>query len=214
MAEAKIKICGLSTPATLEAAIAARADYAGFMFFPPSPRHLGLADAALLSARAAGRIKRIGVFVDPGDALLATTLAAVPLDGLQLHGNETPERVAELRARYGVLAWKVLSVASRADIDRAAAYAGAADLVLLDAKTPKGADLPGGMGLAFDWSLLSDWKPALPWALAGGLSPANVAEAIRMTGATLVDASSSVESAPGIKDEAKIAAFCAAARGA
>ena len=153
------------------------------------------------------------MFVDADDARLADCNAAAGLDALQLHGAESPERVAQLRARFGLPVWKVLSVASAEDVARADAYLGAADLILFDAKTPKGA-LQGGMGLKFDWSLVSAWKVPGPWGLAGGLSPENVAEAVRLTGAPLVDTSSGVESAPGIKDAARIAAFCAAARAA
>jgi phosphoribosylanthranilate isomerase len=206
-----IKICGLTTPDALDAAIKARADYAGFVFFPPSPRHLALPDAAALSARAQGHILRVGLFVDASDAVLAETVAAARLDVLQLHGKETPERVAQLKAAFGLPVWKALPVACRDDVLRAASYAQAADLVLFDAKTPKGT-LPGGMGLAFDWSLVAGWKSASAWGLAGGLDPANVTQAIRLTGTPLVDTSSGVESAPGVKDAARIAAFCAAAR--
>lgn len=213
MATARIKICGINTPAALDAAVAARADYAGFVFFPKSPRHLTPGDAAALGARAAGRIARIGLFVDADDATIAEAIAAAGLDGVQLHGSESAERCAEVRGRFGLPVWKAVAVASAQDVARARAYEGAIDRVLFDARTPKGA-LPGGMGLAFDWSLLSGVRLALPWALAGGLSPSNVAEAIRMTGAPLVDTSSGVESAPGIKDAGKIAAFCAAVRSA
>ena len=206
-----IKICGISTPAALDAAIAARAEYAGLVFYPPSPRHLALPQAAELGARAAGRIGAVGLFVDADDATIGEAVGAAQLQALQLHGNETPQRAAELRSRYALPVWKVISVASAADIARADAWAGAADLILFDAKTPKGA-LPGGMGLVFDWALLRVYRGALPWGLAGGLSPENVAEAVRLTAAPLVDASSGVESAPGVKDVDKIAAFCKAAR--
>jgi phosphoribosylanthranilate isomerase len=205
-----IKICGLTTPETLDAAIAARAEYLGLMFVAKSPRHVSVEAAAQLARRAEGRISRVGVFLDAGDAEIAEAVS-VGLDVLQLHGAESPEQAAQLRQQHGLPVWKVLSVATRADLDRAAAYAGAADLVLLDARTPKGA-LPGGLGLSLDWSLLAGWKPPLPWGLAGGLSPANVAEAVRLTGAPLVDCSSGVESAPGAKDVDLIAAFCQAAR--
>jgi phosphoribosylanthranilate isomerase len=153
------------------------------------------------------------VFVDADDARIADVLATGALDVLQLHGGESPARAAELRARHGLPVWKVLAVASRDDIARAAHFTGAADLILFDAKTPKGA-LPGGMGLAFDWALLAGVKHALPWGLAGGLSPINVAEAARITGAPLVDAASGIESAPGVKDPGLIAAFCAVLRNA
>jgi phosphoribosylanthranilate isomerase len=206
-----IKICGISTPATLDAAIGGRADYVGLVFYPPSPRYLTLAQAADLSTRAAGRIGRVGLFVDASDTVIADAVSAAKLEALQLHGDETPQRAAELRARFGVPVWKVIAVASAADIARADAYAGAADLILFDAKTPKGA-LPGGMGLVFDWALLNGYRGALPWGLAGGLSIDNVAEAARITSAPLVDTSSGVESAPGVKDVDKIAAFCKAAR--
>jgi len=208
-----IKICGVTTPEALDAAMAARADHIGFVFFAKSPRNVAPGDAAALAVRAAGRISRVGLFVDAADSLIAEAVAAARLDVLQLHGSETPERAAQLRARFGLPVWKAVAVASAADIARAEAWAGAADLVLFDAKTPKGS-LPGGMGLAFDWSLLAAWKHRTPWGLAGGLKPANVAEAVRLTGAPLVDTSSGVESAPGIKDAGLIAAFCAAAHAA
>jgi phosphoribosylanthranilate isomerase len=210
-----IKICGLTTAATLEATIRARADYAGFVFFPKSPRHLALADAPALAERAEGRIKRVGLFVSASDATIAEAVAAAQLNVLQLHGEETPQRAAELRAAFGLPVWKALPVATLADIARADAYAGAIDLVLFDAKTPKGA-LPGGMGLAFDWTLLAGWKGAtsfpMGWGLAGGLSPDNVATAARITAAPLLDCSSGVESAPGVKNPELIASFCRAAR--
>ena len=207
-----IKICGLTTPAALDWAIAARADYAGLVVFPPSPRHLALADAAALGAQAAGRIKLVGLFVDAADSLIAETVAAARLDVIQLHGQEDPARVAALRAAFGLPVWKAMAVSSREDIARAETFAGAADLVLFDAKPPKGAALPGGLGLVFDWSLLAGHRGSVPWGLAGGLSPANVAQAVRATQAPLVDVSSGVECAPGVKDVDLIAAFCKAAR--
>ncbi len=211
MAAPEIKICGLKTAEALDAAISARADYAGFVFFPPSPRHVALSDVRQLAERAEGRIRRVGLFVEADDALLAEAVAAARLDAIQLHGSETPERAAQVKARFGVPVWKALPVAGASDVGRADAYAGAADLILFDAKTPKGA-LPGGMGLSFDWTLLANHRGTLPWGLAGGLTPDNVAEAVRITGAPLVDTSSGVESAPGVKDVDKIAAFCKAAR--
>lgn len=207
----RIKLCGLTDAAALDAAVAARADYAGFNFYPPSPRFLPNAQAAQLGAQAAGRIGRVGVFVDASDAAIAEAVAAASLDAIQLHGGESPARAAELRNRFGLPVWRVISVAKADDVAGAAVYAGAADLILFDAKTPKGT-LPGGMGLAFDWSLLSGLRIALPWGLAGGLTPGNVAQAVQITGAPLVDAASGIESAPGQKDPALIAAFCAAAR--
>lgn len=208
-----IKICGITTPDALDAAIKARADFAGFVFFPPSPRNIAASDAAVLGERAKGRIKRVGLFVDAHDTLIDEAIAAAGLEILQLHGEETPQRAAQLRAQFGLPVWKAIPVAGADDIHRAAAYRGAADLILFDAKTPKGT-LPGGMGLTFDWNLLAGNKGSLPWGLAGGLTPDNVAVAIRATGAPLVDTSSGVESAPGVKDSARIAAFCAASRSA
>ncbi|VDL23223.1 N-(5'-phosphoribosyl)anthranilate isomerase [Escherichia coli] len=194
---AKIKICGISTPEALDATIAARADYAGLVFYPASPRAVTSNVAGALTSRAAGQIAMVGLFVDADDAVIADALVAAKLNALQLHGSESPERVAQLRARFGKPVWKALPVASASDVARAAAYAGAADLILFDAKTP-GA-LPGGMGLAFDWSLLAGYRGALPWGLAGGLNPTNVAEAIARTGAPLVDTSSGVESSLVLK---------------
>ena len=209
-----IKICGLTTPAAVDAAIAARADYIGLVSFPRSPRHLGAADAARLADRAKGRAKVVGLFVDPADSLLGELVAAAKLDVIQLHGEEDPARVAAVRAAFGLPVWKALPVATKADVECAQAYAGAADLVLFDAKAPKGAAMPGGLGLVFDWTLLAAHKGPLAWGLAGGLSPANVAQAVRATQAPLVDVSSGVESAPGVKDESLIAEFCKAARAA
>ena len=206
-----IKICGIGTTVALEAAIAARADHVGFVFYPPSPRHLALHDAAGLAERAGDRIGKVGLFVDADEGTIGEAVAAAQLDAIQLHGGETPVQAARLRARFGLPVWKALPVATRDDLRGMADYSGAADLILFDAKTPRGA-LPGGMGLAFDWNLLSGYRGSLPWGLAGGLSADNVAEAVRITGAPLVDTSSGVESAPGVKDVDKIAAFCKAAR--
>ncbi|WP_170004625.1 phosphoribosylanthranilate isomerase [Pseudopontixanthobacter vadosimaris] len=208
---AEIKICGVTTPDALDATMSAGAHYVGFVFYPPSPRHLSAPLASDLARRSGDRIRRIGLFVGAGDALLSEAVPAGQLDGIQLHGSEPPARVAEVRARFGLPVWKALPVASSSDIAAAKAYDGAADLVLFDARTPKGA-LPGGMGLAFDWGLLANWRGRTPWGLAGGLTPANVAEAVRRTDAPLVDTSSGVESAPGVKDVDRIAAFCKAAR--
>lgn len=213
MTRVSIKICGITEPETLEATIAARADYVGFNFYPPSPRFLSLDAAARLGALAGDSIAKVALFVDADDHTIAEAVAAGKIDILQLHGAETPERVAELKIRFGLPVWKVLPVAAGRDVGMATAYRDAADFILFDAKTPKGA-LPGGMGLAFDWSLLALYRGATPWGLAGGLTPANVAEAIRTTHAPLVDTSSGVESAPGVKDPSKIAAFCEAVRAA
>jgi phosphoribosylanthranilate isomerase len=206
-----IKICGVTTPDALDATIRARAEYVGLNFYPPSPRFVSADSAAALGARTAGRIGAVGLFVDADDAPMAEAVAAARLAAIQLHGRESPERTAQVRARFGLPVWKVISVTSAADVARAASYAGAADLILFDAKTPAGT-LPGGMGLSFDWSLVAHWQGPLAWGLAGGLTPGNVAEAVRLTGAPLVDTASGVESAPGVKDEALIAGFCTAAR--
>ncbi len=213
MPASRIKICGVNSAEALDAVIKARAEYCGFVFFAKSPRNLTLAEAQKLGARAAGHVTRVGLFVDADDATIADAIAAGGLDAVQLHGEESPERVAQVKAQTGLPVWKAVPIASVGDVERAARYAGAADLVLFDAKTPKGT-LPGGMGLSFDWSLLAGWKGRAPWGLAGGLSPANVAEAVRLTGAPLVDTSSGVESAPGIKDAEKIVGFCKAVRSA
>ncbi|MFM5895051.1 MAG: phosphoribosylanthranilate isomerase [Novosphingobium sp.] len=208
-----IKICGISTSDTLAAVIAARAEHVGFNFHAPSPRCVTIAQAQALGAQAKGRIGRVGLFVDAPDAALDEAVSTGAIDVLQLHGDESPARVAELRNRFGLPVWKVIGVAGAPDLDRAHNYVGAADLVLLDARTPAGS-LPGGMGLKFDWGLLAQWKAPLPWGLAGGLNPGNVAEAIAATGAPLVDAASGVERAKGVKDPALIAQFCAAVRNA
>ncbi|PXA82987.1 phosphoribosylanthranilate isomerase [Nostoc sp. 3335mG] len=198
------KICGLSTPETVDAAIKGGASHVGFVFFPKSPRDIVPERAGQLATP--GHVRRIGVFVDPDDALLAHAMAGARLTGIQLHGDETPERVAAVKARLGIEVWKAVPVRTRADLDAAKAYRGIVDRILYDAKTPKGT-LPGGMGLRFDWKLLDGFAHPLPWALSGGLDAANVADAVGITGARLVDVSSGVESAPGVKDVDKIAAF-------
>lgn len=207
-----IKICGVTTRDALTATMDARASHVGFNFFPPSPRFLTLANAPALAAQAEGKLTRVGVFVDAVDAFLGDAVAAARLDAIQLHGHEDAARAAAIRARFGKPVWKVISIAGPSDVAKADAYAGVADFILFDAKTPKGAALPGGLGLAFDWDLLRAYKGPLQWGLAGGLSPANVADAVRGTGTTLVDVSSGVESAPGIKDADRIRTFCFNAR--
>jgi len=204
MSRVTAKICGLSTPETLDAAIAGGASHVGLMFFAPSPRNLTFDAAASLAARIPASVSRVGVFVDPDDALLEAAIAAAKLDAVQLHST-TPARAAAIRARIPV--WVAIAVKTSADLDSALNYRGAADKILFDAKTPEGATRPGGMGIRFDWSLLDGFRHAMPWALSGGLTPDNVAEAATRTGATLVDASSGLESAPGVKDVDKIAAF-------
>jgi phosphoribosylanthranilate isomerase len=205
------KICGLSTPETLDAAIGAGASHVGFVFFAPSPRDLPFDRAAGLAARVPARVRRVGVFVDPDDALLDQVAAAGRLDAVQLH-KTAPARAAAIRARLGLEAWAAVPVKTRADLDLARDFVGAADRILYDAKTPESASLPGGMGLRFDWALLDGFAHPLPWALSGGLDPVNVAEAIRRTRAPLVDVSSGVERAPGVKDVDKIVAFLKAAQ--
>jgi phosphoribosylanthranilate isomerase len=207
----KIKICGITTPETLDACILARADYVGFNFYAPSPRNLTLVNAAKLASHAADAVEKVGLFVDAEDNVIAEAAAAGRLDIIQLHGAETPERVAEVKERHGLPVWKVLPVTAAKDVGLASAYKNVADFILFDAKTPKGA-LPGGMGLAFDWTLLAGYRGSLPWGLAGGLTPDNVREAIAISHAGLVDTSSGVESSVGIKDVDRIAAFCRAAR--
>ena len=207
------KICGLSTLDTLAAAIAGGASHVGFVFFPPSPRNLMPNEAAALATHVPSHVARVGVFVDPDDALIDIAMAAGRLDALQLH-KTAPARVASIRQRCGRETWAAVPIKGRADLDVAHSYVGAADRILYDAKTPDDAAHPGGMGLRFDWRLLEGFRHSLPWALSGGLEPTNVAGAIALTGARLVDVSSGVESAPGIKDVDKIAAFLKAAAAA
>jgi phosphoribosylanthranilate isomerase len=211
---ATIKICGLSTPETLEAAIEAGADMVGFVFFEKSPRHLSLDKARALAGRARGRAKIAILTVDASDEAVEAIADAVAPDILQLHGRETPARLADLKRRFGLPVIKAIGVSVVGDLAAAEAYAETADRLLFDAKAPKDARLPGGNGVAFDWRLLAGIAPARPWLLSGGLDPANVAEAIAVTGARGVDVSSGVERAPGVKDVAKIRAFIAEARAA
>lgn len=205
---ATAKICGLLTPETLDAAIAGGASHVGFVFYPPSPRDLSFERAAMLAARVPGHVARVGVFVDPDDETVERAIVAGRLDAVQLH-RVTPKRAAVIRARTGLEVWAALPVRTGADLGAAATYRGAVDRLLYDAKTPEGG-LPGGMGLRFDWTLLDGFAHPLPWALSGGLDAENVAEAIGRTGARLVDVSSGVETAPGVKDVEKIRAFLAA----
>jgi phosphoribosylanthranilate isomerase len=207
----RVKICGITTPEALVATLSAGADACGFVFFPPSPRAILPDHARGLAARAPHLLK-VGLFVDADDALLDSAVSAAALGALQLQGAEGPERVAALKARFGVPVWKAVGVKTAADVREAASRYAGADLLLLDAKPPEGGALPGGNGLRFDWRILSEARPVMDWGLAGGLTAETVAEAIRRTDAPLVDVSSGVESAPGIKDVAKIAAFVEAAR--
>ncbi|MBK1660841.1 phosphoribosylanthranilate isomerase [Paracraurococcus ruber] len=207
-----VKICGVKDAAGFDATVAAGADFVGFVFYPPSPRAVTPDAAAALSARAAGGPKRVGLFVDPTDALLAAVLAAVPLDLVQLHGEETPARAAEVRARFGRPVMKALGIAVPADLALLEAYAPVVDRFLLDAKPPPGASLPGGNAAAFDWRLVAGRAIPRPWLLAGGLTPETVRDAVRQTGAPGVDVSSGVERARGVKDPDRIAAFVSAAK--
>src|SRR3569623_163916 len=204
------KICGLSTPETLDTAIRGGASHVGFVFFPPSPRHVTRERAAQLAARVPGHVRRVGVFVAPDDATIEAATAAGQLDVLQLH-NVTAPRAAAIKAKTRLDVWAAVAVKARLDLAAARGFAGAADRLLYDAKTPPGAALPGGMGVRFDWTLLDGHRHPLPWALSGGLDPRNVGEAIRITGATHVAVSSGVASAAGVKDMDKLAAFLNAA---
>lgn len=210
----RVKICGLKERAHVDAAVEAGARYLGFVFFPKSPRNIALDQASRLTAGVPPGIAKVALTVDATDADLDRITGEVPLDMLQLHGSETPERVAEVRARYGLPVMKAIGIAGPEDVERIAIYGKVADQLLVDAKAPKGAVLPGGNGLPFDWRLVAKKYWPCPWMLAGGLTPSNVAEAIRLTGARQVDVSSGVETAPGVKDEALIRAFIAAVTGA
>ena len=210
---AQVKICGITRPADLSAVAEAGARYAGFVFFPRSPRNLSVGDAAALAAEAPPGVARVGLFVSPEDAALDAVLDRVPLDIIQLHGSETPARVAEVKARTGLPVMKAVGISVPSDLDALWDYGLVADLLLVDAKAPPDAALPGGNGLSFDWRLLAGRRLLKPWMLAGGLTPANVAEAVRLTGASVVDVSSGVEAAPGQKDPALIRDFVMAAKG-
>ncbi len=210
-----VKICGLKTEEAVDAALAAGADLLGFVFFPKSPRNVSIDEAVTLAARARGRAKIVALAVDPDDALVEAIASRLAPDLLQLHGKETPERVAEIGARWGLSIMKAIPVAEEADLAVVAAYVPHVARILFDAKPPKTPQaLPGGNGLAFDWRLVRDLDPGRPVMLSGGLDPSNVAEAIAVTGVSAVDVSSGVESAPGVKDPAKIAAFVRNARAA
>ena len=206
-----VKICGLRTAGDVAAVARSGAAYAGFVFFAKSPRNLSIAEAKLLALAAPPGLAKVALVVNADDAALDAILGDVPIDMLQLHGAESPERVAEIRVRFGLPVMKALGLAGEADLAAIMEYSLVADQLLIDAKPGSGTDLPGGNGLAFDWRLLVGRKWLRPWMLAGGLGPQNVAEAIRLTGARQVDVSSGVETAPGVKDHAKIAAFVAAA---
>jgi phosphoribosylanthranilate isomerase len=211
MPETQIKICGLRTPEAVDAAVAAGATHIGLVHYPPSPRHVTLEQAAALRARTPNRVKVVLLLVNEQPQPTALAIQAIKPDVVQFHGTETPEWLALLRQNTPLEIWKAIGVSGIDNLERAQRYKDAAHRLLYDAPAKK---LPGGSGLAFDWSLLAGFRHTMPWGLAGGLTPANVAEAIRTTGAELVDASSGIESTPGVKDVDKIAAFCQAARSA
>jgi len=207
------KICGLSAEEAVSAAVAGGAAYLGFVFYQPSPRAVTPREAARLCSTVPSRVARVGLFVDADDAVIEATLALAPLDILQFHGSENPERVGEVRLRFGLPVMKAVAIAGPQDVLGAARYEDVADLLLFDAKPPRRPDaLPGGNGLAFDWGLIADRSWRRPWMLSGGLTAELLPEAVRISGATAVDVSSGVESRPGIKDLDKIRAFLCAAR--
>jgi phosphoribosylanthranilate isomerase len=207
-----VKICGLSTPETLDVALESGADLVGFVFFPPSPRNLGFADARTLGARVKGRAGKVALSVDADDAVLDAVVEALEPDMLQLHGKEPRARVSAIKARYGLPVMKAIAVETRADLDVVPAYAGIADRLIFDARPPREATRPGGLGAPFDWRLLENLDPGVPFMLSGGLDADNVAEALEITRAGGVDVSSGVERAPGEKDPDRIRAFIRAAR--
>ncbi|WP_044560583.1 phosphoribosylanthranilate isomerase [Azospirillum sp. B4] len=208
----KAKICGINHPEALKAAVDGGARYLGLVFFAKSPRNVSLPLAAELARMVPTGVRTVGLFVDPTDDFLDQALAQVPLDLIQLHGSETPERVAAIRAAHRLPVMKALKVETAADLDAASAYEAVADILLFDAKPPKDSILPGGNGVAFDWTLLTGRRWSKPWMLSGGLTPDTVAEAIRISGADAVDVSSGVEDRPGHKDPALIRAFLDAIR--
>lgn len=214
MPPVSVKICGLSRPEHVSACVDAGVKYVGLVFFEKSPRNVALEVARALALDVPAGIAKVALVVDADNAALDALTGSVPLDILQLHGHETPERVAEVKARYGLPVMKAVGVADASDLPALDEYARVADQILVDAKPPKGADLPGGNGLSFDWRLIAGRRWPVPWMLAGGLTAQNVAEAVRLTGARQVDVSSGVESAPGVKDADLIHAFVAAATGA
>lgn len=206
------KICGLTQPAHVDWAAGAGARYVGFVFFPKSPRNISLSVAQQLAIGVPVGVAKVALVVNADDAQLDAIVGQVPLDMLQLHGKETPERVAEVRSRYGLPVMKAVGVAQAEDLPQLAAYEAVADQILVDAKPAKGADLPGGNGLAFDWRLIAGRTWSRPWMLAGGLTPDNAVQALRLSGARQLDVSSGVESSPGVKDESRIRAFIEATR--
>ena len=210
--DTRVKICGLREPVHVAAAADAEAAYVGFVFFAKSPRNLSVPNARSLALLVPDGVAKVALTVNATNAELDAITASVPLDMLQLHGSESPERVAEIKARYGLPVMKAVGVAERGDLAQVDLFQTVADQILVDAKPPKDAVLPGGNGLAFDWTLLLGRVWRRPWMLAGGLTPANVALAVRSTNARQVDVSSGVETTPGVKDELLIRDFIAAAR--
>lgn len=210
----RVKICGLGRIEDVDACVKAGAAYVGFVFFPKSPRHLELAAARDLALRVPDGIAKVALVVDATDAELDRLTEYVPLDMLQLHGKETPDCVSEIRTKYGLPVMKAVGIADESDLAALDEYSRVADQLLVDAKPPKTTKLPGGNGLTFDWRLIAGRRWLVPWMLAGGLTSENVAQAIRLTGANQVDVSSGVESAPGVKDAGKIAAFTLATNAA
>lgn len=208
----RVKICGLTRPEDVHAAAEAGAAYTGFVFFPKSPRNLSIAQARDLAVEVPMGIAKVALVVNADDALLDAITDTVPLDMLQLHGSESPDRVREVRQRYGLPVMKAVGVADVEDVAALDLYAEVADQILVDAKPPRNADLPGGNGVSFDWRLISARRWSVPWMLAGGLTPDNVADAVALTGAKQLDVSSGVESAPGIKDAGLIRSFVDATR--
>jgi len=207
-----VKICGVTNAAAIDSAVSAGAHYLGFNFYPPSPRYLTPERASALMRDVPAGVAKVALVVDAQDDELEALLDAVPADVLQLHGHESPERVAEVRARFGLPVIKVVGIADADDLADLDKYLAVSDQILVDTKPPKNARLPGGNGLAFDWRLLQGRQWPCPWLLAGGLTPENVGAAIRLTGARQVDVSSGVESAPGVKDAERMAAFIQAAQ--
>jgi phosphoribosylanthranilate isomerase len=210
----EVKICGLNTSEAVAAAHAGGASHIGFIFYPPSPRAVSPARAGEIAKSAPASVKRVAVFVDPSDAKIEAVVAALSPAMLQLHGSESPGRVTEVKERFGLPVMKAIRVSSAEDICSAEPYDGIADALLFDAKPPKNAEgmLPGGNGLAFDWTLLSDFQGATPWFLSGGLDLDNIEQAMRITGAGAIDVSSGVEDWPGVKNTEKIGAFLRVAR--
>jgi phosphoribosylanthranilate isomerase len=210
----EIKICGLMTPEALDVALEAGADFVGFVFFPPSPRHVGFEAARLLGERVRGRARKVALSVDADNDWLAASIEALKPDMLQLHGRETPERVANVRSLFRLPVMKAVPIKTSADLSPIRLYAHAADRLIFDARAPREATRPGGLGKRFDWNLLAGVDPGVPFMLSGGLDATNVAEALRITRAPAVDVSSGVERSPGVKDHEKIRAFVRAVRAA